>query len=224
MLATTLKVPALFFLALVVTFPSPYVFNALVRPTKSRCTDGPKCYATWATRNPGQKVSPARVGQGRCFTMGYHHTQKGPLHYIMFATAAIMFLGAWLAREEPIAAIVVSVTGLLVFVLAFAFVRLTVQDEVDCLAIRFGPLPLFSKRIPYGEITAVEPDRTNFLDGWGVHWIPGRGWTYNLWGFDCVKLTLGSKVIRVGTDDVENLVEFLRGKIDLPDKIPPLNT
>jgi hypothetical protein len=34
--------------------------------------------------------------------------------------------------------------------------------------------------------------------------------TYNLWGFDCVKLTLGQKIVRVGTDDAENLAKFLR--------------
>ena len=37
--------------------------------------------------------------------------------------------------------------------------------------------------------------------------------TYNLWGFDCVKLEVRNRVIRIGSDDVENLVEFLRGKI-----------
>ncbi len=54
------------------------------------------------------------------------------------------------------------------------------------------------------------------IDGWGIHYILGRGWTYNLWGFGCVKLTLGKKVIRVGTDDVENLAQFLRGKVQPP--------
>ena len=76
---------------------------------------------------------------------------------------------------------------------------------------------MFGKRIPYGEITAVEADRTKFLDGWGVHWVPGRGWTYNIWGYDCVKLTLGKRVIRVGSDDVGNLLGFLRTKTSRPE-------
>ena len=46
-----------------------------------------------------------------------------------------------------------------------------------------------------------------------IHYFPGRGTTYNLWGFGCVKLWLGTKVIRVGSDDVENLVAFLRTKV-----------
>jgi hypothetical protein len=77
------------------------------------------------------------------------------------------------------------------------------------LALRFGPLPVLRKTIRYAEITGVEIGRTTILDGWGVHYMPGRGWTYSIWGFTCVKLTLGRKVMRVGTDDAEGLVKFL---------------
>ena len=45
--------------------------------------------------------------------------------------------------------------------------------------------------------------------------MPGRGWTYNLWGFACVKLTLGRKIIRVGTDDAEELGKAIREKISI---------
>ncbi len=68
------------------------------------------------------------------------------------------------------------------------------------------------KTIRYADITGVEVGRTSILDGWGIHFIPGRGWTYNLWGFACVKLTLGRKIIRVGTDDAEGLARVIREK------------
>jgi hypothetical protein len=45
-----------------------------------------------------------------------------------------------------------------------------------------------------------------------VQYFLGRGWTYNIWGFGCVKLTLGRKVIRVGTDDADELAKFLGEK------------
>ena len=77
-------------------------------------------------------------------------------------------------------------------------------------AAAYGPLPLFRKRIRYADITAVEKSRSNVIDGWGIHYIPGRGWTYNLWGFDCVKLQLDKKVVRVGSNDAENLAAFLK--------------
>ena len=61
---------------------------------------------------------------------------------------------------------------------------------------------------------AAEPDRSNVIDGWGIHWVPGRGWTYNLWGFDCVRLTLaGGRTIRVGTDDPRSLAQFVQTRI-----------
>jgi len=44
---------------------------------------------------------------------------------------------------------------------------------------------------------------------------------YNMWGFDCVKIRLGKKTIRVGTDDVTGLVNFLKTK--LPSLRPSAN-
>jgi hypothetical protein len=75
-----------------------------------------------------------------------------------------------------------------------------------------GPLPVFSKTIRYADISAIEVGLTKIIDGWGIHYILGRGWTYNIWGFGCVKLTLGRKIIRVGTDDAEGLAKVVGEK------------
>lgn len=148
--------------------------------------------------------------------MEYEKTQRGGLHHILHIAAAAMLLGAWFARAEtPVTAILIGAAGLLA-VLSLMFATLTVRDEGDWLALRYGPMPGFRKRIRYAEITSVEPSRTSIIDGWGIHYIPGRGMTYNLWGFGCVKLTLGRKVIRIGSDDVDNLAAFLRRKITVP--------
>ena len=48
-----------------------------------------------------------------------------------------------------------------------------------------------------------------------IHYFPGRSWTYNLWGFAWVKLTLGRKIIRVGTDDADELAKVIREKMSL---------
>jgi hypothetical protein len=143
----------------------------------------------------------------------YDHTQHGPLHRIFLAVAAMMLAAAWLVRSDPtVMAINLGVGGIFLLT-AMMFASLTVRDEVDWLAVRYGPLPIFRRRIRYADITGVEPDRTSLVDGLGIHYVPGRGWTYNLWGFDCVKITLKNKVVRLGTDDVEGLVAFFRGKI-----------
>lgn len=145
--------------------------------------------------------------------MNYEHTQGGRFHQIFFVVAIVLAIGAWLARSEPDTAWAVLVVAVIFAVSALMFGSLTVRDDGERLALRFGPLPILRKSIRYADITAVEPDRTKIIDGWGIHYIIGRGWTYNLWGFGCVKLMLGSKVIRVGTDDVANLAEFLQQKI-----------
>ena len=145
--------------------------------------------------------------------MEYSHTQKGRLHVILYVGAAATLAMLWIPGIDMCLTIVISAAALALVICGMAFQTLTVEDEGQRLAIRFGPLPLFSKRIPYDRITDVKPGRSSFIDGLGIHYIPGRGWTYNLWGYDCVEVRLGKKVIRIGTDDVAGLAAFLQSRI-----------
>jgi len=145
--------------------------------------------------------------------VGYSRTQHGWFHYGLYVAVLALLAAAWGSRHQPVLMAVVLNAAGLIFLFTQSFHHLTVRDEGDALAIRFGPLPLLRTRIPYARITAVEPGRTTLIDGWGVHWVPGRGWTYNIWGFGCVKISLGNRIVRVGSDDVENLVGFLNDRI-----------
>jgi hypothetical protein len=146
--------------------------------------------------------------------LGYEHTQRGPLHLVLLACAAGSAALAWSVSDEPPAALIALGVSLLLALAASSFASLTVRDGGDHLAVRFGPLPLFRTRIPYADMTGVAAARSSVLDGWGVHWGPGRGWIWNLWGFGCVRVEMGARTVRVGTDDVEGLVRFLRTKLD----------
>ena len=143
----------------------------------------------------------------------YEHTQKGGLHLILYGSAVGAFVIAWLCREDQPAMIIGCFAACTMVLACLCFQTLTVRDEGENLAVRFGPLAVFRTDVPYAEITAVEPARSSIIDGWGIHCMPGRGWTYNLWGFDCVRITLGRKTIRIGTDDPQGLAEFLKAKI-----------
>jgi len=145
--------------------------------------------------------------------MRYQHIQRGYFHYLLYVVALGMLVGAWLSRHVPVPAIALAITGLVMWMFAGALQYLLVRDGGRWLIVRFGPLPLLGTRIRYDQIESVDPDRTTLLDGWGVHWIPWRGVTYNIWGFDCVRLRVNGRVIRIGTDDVEGLVRFLRERI-----------
>jgi hypothetical protein len=144
--------------------------------------------------------------------MAYNHTQHGRWHYLLFAFTLAALVGSWLTRSVPPVVILLSVIAGIFALCGLMFGSLTIREEGPWLSLRFGPLPLLRKRIRYADITGVELGRTRIIDGWGIHCIPGRGWTYNLWGFGCVKLTLGRKVIRVGSDDAEDLAKVIREK------------
>ena len=63
------------------------------------------------------------------------------------------------------------------------------------------------------DISRAEPARIALIDGWGIHYVPGRGWTYNIWGWSCVRLTVNGGTLRIGTDDAESLAQFILAKI-----------
>jgi hypothetical protein len=147
--------------------------------------------------------------------MQYDHTQNAPLHLILVAVGIAMLGGGWLTQEW-IARIILLSSGALLLLLAQCFRQLSVTDEGDRLLISFGPWPLFRRRILYADIERVERNRTKILDGWGIHLSPSGGWTWNLWGFDCVDVYFKKgRKIRIGTDDAEALECFLQQRVDL---------
>ena len=142
----------------------------------------------------------------------YQHTQNGPWYLLLYALTAVCLTGSW-ALSVLALQIIFLVTGLLMYLLATSLQYLTVADEGNHLAIRFGPLPLFRRRILYDDIREVETGRTTFSDAWGIHWSPWGGWVWSISGFDCVVIRLKRGTIRVGTDDIDGLVAFLRSRI-----------
>lgn len=140
----------------------------------------------------------------------YHHTQKGPWWLLLYVLAVVFLAVSWFVRSVPALGITFFVTGLFMFLLGVSFHHLTVSDEGTQLAIRFGPFPLCRKRIWYDDILEFEKGRTTFLDGWGIHLSLRGGWVWNIWGRDCVVVRLKRSTIRIGTDDPDGLVTFLR--------------
>ena len=145
----------------------------------------------------------------------YFHTQVGPIAWILGLVAAAFFGLALFAHQADRPFFGLVALGALLLGLAPCFHRLTVRDDGDQLTVRFGPIPLFGTKIKYADITRVEPGRLDWLDGGGIHYVPGRGWVYNLWGPDCVHIFKDRpRPIRVGSDDLKGLLEFLKRKVD----------
>jgi hypothetical protein len=142
----------------------------------------------------------------------YQHTQKGPWHLLLYAVAAVFLVAAWSAQGPAAVDVVLLASGFAMLLLGTTFCHLTVEDEGRQLLIRFGPFPLWRKRIWYDDILEAKKGRTIFLDGWGIHWSPWGGWLWNIWGFDCVVIRLKRRTLRIGTDDPDRLVEFLNSR------------
>jgi hypothetical protein len=144
----------------------------------------------------------------------YEHTQRAPLYWLMLLPGLGVMALAVVAAQDAGATFVMLLASAVLLLTAYSFRQILVCDEGAMLAVRFGPIPLFRKRIAYADIASAERDRTSMIDGWGIHWVPVRGWTYNLWGFDCVRVTLhNGRTYRIGTDDPDALARFLQKKL-----------
>ncbi len=154
--------------------------------------------------------------------MAYEHTQHGKVHWLLYiaGVAGLAGIGSGMLAKPPAPIIVGSVAALAVISLVLAVAAsmhwLRVRELGDDLEVRFGPLPIFGTRIAYRDITDAAPDRTTIFDCCGVHWGPGRGWTFAVRGFRCVRLSLGRKTVRIGTDDVDGLLAHLRSRMSKP--------
>ena len=146
-------------------------------------------------------------------TSGYSHTQKAPLCLILYGSALACVVLALVVGDTQ-GFYIAGGVGLLLALLAPAFHHLTVVDQGDVLAVRFGPIPLSRRTVQYADIEKVEVGRTLVLDGWGIHLSIRGGWVWNLWGRACAVVRFkNGGTLRIGTDDAENLAGFLEEKI-----------
>ncbi len=145
--------------------------------------------------------------------MGYSHTQWSPLWLLLAGVGVVLAAGAGSYWGQGGVEFARGGGAAFFFLIAASFAWLRIEDGGEFLRVRYGPLPVFGTRVRYDTIESVEAGRSALIDGWGIHYVPGRGWTYNLWGRDCVVVRRGGRVVRLGTDDVEGLEGFLRERI-----------
>ena len=134
----------------------------------------------------------------------YRHTQYGRLIITVIAAVCLLqlIIGLTVTKYVLVALPILAAAGWL-------FHSLTIEITGSELHWRFGP-GLIRKHVPLGEITAAEPVRTNFLEGWGIHWSR-FGWLYNVSGYDAVAITLrGGKRFALGTDQPHELTRALQ--------------
>lgn len=146
---------------------------------------------------------------------GYDHTQYGKIHWLIKLPAVVCFIASFFMFEtKQVAASIVLGVGVVLFLLSFTCFWLRVHDIGEHIKCTFGPFKLLSKKTAYAVIAEACVSRSKLIDGWGIHKVPGRGWTYNIWGFDCVELKLtDGKLMRIGTDEPQALCTFIQSRI-----------
>jgi hypothetical protein len=149
---------------------------------------------------------------------GYDHVQR-TWYAPLFAGVAAVLLGcAALLRPPPGAVVALVAAGVALGLAAGAMAWLRVRDAGDRLEVRFGPLPLFRRRLWYRDVERAELSRSHWYEGWGVRWNPVRGWLWNAAGLDCVCVYRAGrrKPFRIGTDDPHGLAAFLNARAGAP--------
>ena len=143
----------------------------------------------------------------------YHHTQFGPWHFIIFSIGAMEAFLAVALRDQTPLNIIFGAGCVLLTILGFSVRSLTIEDANDGLLVRFGPLPLFKKKILYSEIEASRVTHTTLLDGFGIHYSLRGGWVWNIWGFPCVHLKLKKGQLWLGSNEPEKLHAWIEQRL-----------
>ena len=139
--------------------------------------------------------------------MDYHHTQVGTLMIIGLLTPmlAILLVPFLIGIFPP----VLFVVFLLVVVSLALFSSLTVQITEGMLTCSFG-IGIVRKQIPLRDIIEARAVKNPWYVGWGIRWMPGQYWVWNVSGLRAVELVLrnGSR-FRIGTDEPEVLANAI---------------
>ena len=139
--------------------------------------------------------------------MQYHHKQIGFVIIIpLIIFFIIVFTPFMLKGVFPFMSILILIFFIAALVLFYA---LTVGIQNNIITCRFG-IGLIRKSISITEIQSVRAVQNPWYAGWGIRWIPGQYWLWNVSGFKAVELTLkDGKRFRIGTDEPEALVRAI---------------
>ncbi len=135
----------------------------------------------------------------------YEHRQSAQWIVVVSAVPAVLF-GMAGFLTGIVAAFLLAV---LLVVVAVAFSTLTTR--VDTAGVTWAyTLGWPGATIPFDDIGTVEVTKTNFWEGWGIHWTIWHGWLWNVSGYGAVMIhRRGGGAVTVGTDDPHGLYDAI---------------
>jgi hypothetical protein len=137
----------------------------------------------------------------------YRHTQIGTTMIAIlsagFLFILILFLNSGVFHPAFLEVFVIIIAAMALFY------ALTIEISNGTLVCTFG-IGLIQKRILISEIRQARAVNNPWYGGWGIHWIPGGCWLWNVGGMRGVELTFqDNRRLRLGTDEPEALVRAI---------------
>ncbi len=136
--------------------------------------------------------------------MQYHHKQIG---FVIIIPLVVFFIIVFTQFMAKGVFTFMFILILIFFIAALVlFYALTVEIQNNIITCSFG-IGLIRKSISLSEIQTVRAVQNPWYAGWGIRWIPGQYWLWNVSGFEAVELSMkDGKRFRIGTDEPDALV------------------
>jgi hypothetical protein len=142
----------------------------------------------------------------------YEHTQIGYLMIFVFGLAVICLAIFMALTAFNIVALFVLILLLLCMPL---FATLTVTIDENYIKLKFG-IGIIHKKISLENIDLARKVRNSWYHGWGIHGFPGKGWVFNVSGFDAVELQMSDGIVyRIGTDEPDKLLAAVKAAMEM---------
>lgn len=143
----------------------------------------------------------------------YEHTQPGTtLRWILGIIIVASLFSTFVLGTKDVKTVTFFVVPLLSGILIL-FWSLTITVTDTHLGHAFN-LDFWKRSYPFTDIESVSKVQNSWLYGYGMRYI-GSGWLYNVSGTDAILIQFkDGKLIRIGTDDQENLYTILSQQLE----------
>ncbi len=139
--------------------------------------------------------------------MNYKHTQIGYLPIVLIAILLSYFFSIYISSGDNIP---LYVWLSILFIVFLLFYNLTVEIDDIHIEISYW-IWIIKKSFLLSDIKSFKAVKNKWYHGWGIRiWFWPKMWIYNISWFDAIELILSdNKIVRIWTDDIENLTEAL---------------
>ena len=141
----------------------------------------------------------------------HQHTQPGVLLRVALGIPAAILLAVIVFIPQQ-SRLVMEIVAIILVLSLILFHSLTVSIDEKYLRLRMG-VGLIRIKFKISDIVQAYPVKNKWYLGWGIH-LTGKGFLYNVSGFDAVEIVLASGSIhRIGTDEPSVLTQAINQSI-----------